>query len=646
MALIKLKSNLSSKGKTVDYFDNENQTGFTPDRQQGDSTEFNRPVNSLFSTKGKVVDYFNNENQKGFTPDRQQGDPTEFKQPAKSLFNDNIGGTNTTETGTFSVNQRDNTERKTQFTDNQVNAQHKKFKPDDDQLITHDIGDKYKGTSKDGGFVRGGFILNTDRQVEDAKRLTKFLSTPKGFLFKEKQSTLQKKNAREETRRYDRTSIIRNVDSVTEILNGDVSEAGEQRHLGGNYEETLKEGANFKDKENSKFINTVDQDGKRVDTLRDPGGIFGGQALGQMGEVSYNSSYQPEIEDKTKETITLNDGSVLTRVSSLLSNKYGPKRKSDNEKTPGKDESSIFLGQLTYEDTQDFFNLGGEENTKTGQVTNRTGWGGDKDRIDGIKKAVAYLTPSDAKLYKGASFGNDKVKPKSLQVLYGGEFGKMEELPTTTIKDNKAFLERKSSNDFIKFRIRDAVNGKWIIFPALITGITDNSQASYNKIQYIGRPDAVHVYQNFNRSISFNLKVLATNESELGIVWQKVSALKGLTQPSFKPFFYDNKKIKSTGEKFTRPTAPYVYLTIGDMFKNTPGYFESVNVTIPEAASWEIIEGAQFPHMCDISCTFQYIGRELPATTSINYDGLKPGISGQNPVIRDTIPIGEFEGAI
>ena len=177
----------------------------------------------------------------------------------------------------------------------------------------------------------------------------------------------------------------------------------------------------------------------------------------------------------------------------------------------------------------------------------------------------------------------------------------------------------------------------------MISGITDNSQASYNKIQYIGRPDSVHVYQNFGRSISFNLKVVATNENELGIIWQKVSAMKGLTQPSFKPFFYDSKRVVGTGEKFTRPTAPYVYLTIGDMFKNTPGYFESVNVTIPEAASWEIIEGAQFPHMCDISCTFTYIGRELPATTSINYDGLRPGKFGSNnPVIRKVIPTGEF----
>ena len=124
-------------------------------------------------------------------------------------------------------------------------------------------------------------------------------------------------------------------------------------------------------------------------------------------------------------------------------------------------------------------------------------------------------------------------------------------------------------------------------------------------------------------------------------MWQKVSALKGLTQPSFKPFFYENNDSR-VGEKFTRPTAPYVYLTIGDMFKNTPGYFESVNVTIPEASSWEIIDGAQFPHMCDISCTFTYIGRELPSTRSLNYDGLKEGIRGQNKLIKDKIPTAEF----
>jgi hypothetical protein len=70
------------------------------------------------------------------------------------------GQRNTTENGTFRVRQGNNTERTTEFTDEQVREQHKKFKPDEDQLITHKIGDGYKGTNQDAGFVRGGFILN------------------------------------------------------------------------------------------------------------------------------------------------------------------------------------------------------------------------------------------------------------------------------------------------------------------------------------------------------------------------------------------------------------------------------------------------------------------------------------------------------
>ena len=197
----------------------------------------------------------------------------------KSNLNTKIGGTNTTENGTFSVNQKDNVERNTNFNTEQVREQYKKFKPDEDQLITHDIGDRYKGTNNDGGFVRGGFILNTDRQVEDTKRLTKYLTTPKGFLFKTKQDILQKKNARPETREYDRSSVIRNVDSITAVLNGNVSEAGQNRHEGGNYEETIRDSnfqsnftGNFKELEDSVHIYKPSDEEKFFDpTTQKPG---------------------------------------------------------------------------------------------------------------------------------------------------------------------------------------------------------------------------------------------------------------------------------------------------------------------------------------------------------------------------------------
>ena len=386
----------------------------------------------------------------------------------KSNLSKKIGKTNTTENGTFRVEQGDNTERTTQFSTDDVKLQYKKLRPDDDQFIKKDIGDTYRGTNLDGGLTRGGKVLNIDRQVEDTKRITKFLATPKGSLFRFKQNILQNKNTRPETRGFDRTSVIRNIDSVSEILDGDRSDAGFPRHRGGK---------------------------------------------------------------KYEDTFPITRDAIATSYLSDTSTKY---------------------------------------------------------KRDGIKR---------------------------LQVRYGGTFGDLS-------KFEGQHGNEQLPKDFIKFRIRDAVNGKWIIFPALISGITDNSSATYAKSNYIGRPDSVHVYQNRTRNISFNIKVLATNQTELPIIWKKVDALKGLTQPTFKPFFFESStSTNSTAEEFTRPTAPYVYLTIGDMFINTPGYFESVNVTIPEATSWDIVEGRQFPHMCDIACTFVYIGKDLPTTTSKNYDG-------------------------
>ena len=57
-----------------------------------------------------------------------------------------------------------------------------------------------------------------------------------------------------------------------------------------------------------------------------------------------------------------------------------------------------------------------------------------------------------------------------LQVRYGGEKGDLSIFPD---RDNAEGIN--TPTDFIKFRIRDIVNGKYIIFPALLSNITDNS---------------------------------------------------------------------------------------------------------------------------------------------------------------------------
>ena len=221
--------------------------------------------------------------------------------------------------------------------------------------------------------------------------------------------------------------------------------------------------------------------------------------------------------------------------------------------------------------------------------------------------------PSKGKSGKGAVTLFSKDRKGKLQVSYdGASINTQGQLGKLNANGDKL------PKDFIKFRIRDAVNGKWIIFPALISGITDSSSAETSPIQYIGRPDKVYVYGGTDRTIGFNMKVVALNEGDITTIWEKMNYLKGLVHPQFKEFKNDTGESVGLG---TRPVAPIVYLTIGDMFVNTPGFFKSVNITVPDNTNWETKDGLQFPHVCDVSLDFQYIGKETPTMLGKNYEG-------------------------
>ena len=211
-------------------------------------------------------------------------------------------------------------------------------------------------------------------------------------------------------------------------------------------------------------------------------------------------------------------------------------------------------------------------------------------------------------------------KRVDLQVRYGGEPGELKQFPD---RDGNLGTEVK---DFIKFRIRDAVNGKYIIFPALISGITDNSSAEVSSFSYIGRADKVHVYGGYTRSISFTVDIVSQREEDIPIIWEKINYAKGLTLPQYKQFFS-----KTDATDNTRPVAPICYLTLGDMFNDAPGFFTSVNLTIPENSTWELTDGSQVPHLCQLAFEFTYIGKENPTMTSRQYDNISKDFQSVDP---------------
>jgi len=431
MALIDLKTNLA-KLKNVDNIDNVNQDGFTPNRKTKSPTLFKKNTSQLGT--GENVDYVRRD---------------------------------------LSIERVSNAE-----------SNYDKFQPDDGQLIQKEVGERYRNTKNDGGLFRGGIALQTERTIEDAQRVGKFLGTGKGRIFTLKQLFLQSKNGDK------RTNIYNPLSTILSLPNN----VSQQRHL---------------DKPES----------------------FGGFLLSLFG---LNEGQRYETSRRIEKEIEKNSDGTFKRIGGNV-------------------------------EATNFFNV------KT----------------------------------KGS---------RKLQVSYGGDRGELKKLT----KGGDPLPK-----DFIKFRIRDAVNGRWLIFPALISGITDNSTQTPTTINYIGRPDSVYVYGTMNRTIAFNLKVVALNESDIETIWEKVNYLKGLVQPQFKQFFTDNEttNLLNPNDLNTRPVAPIVYLTMGDMFVNTPGFFNSVNVTVNDTSPWETKDGKQFPHVCDISLDFQYIGKEVPTMLGKNYEG-------------------------
>lgn len=167
-------------------------------------------------------------------------------------------------------------------------------------------------------------------------------------------------------------------------------------------------------------------------------------------------------------------------------------------------------------------------------------------------------------------------------------------------------------NDFIKFYVNDPINKRIIQFPAYLNDITDNSGGEYNGTRYIGRADQVFVYSGYSRNISFSFRVAALTRGDIPMMWKKIEALKSLTLPKYQKIF--------TEQTAKSPVAPFVELTIGDLYVNQPGYFTSVGLTIPQNSNWETEDGYQLTHLCDVSLEYTFIGKELPSIDSKQFD--------------------------
>ena len=522
----------------------------------------------------------------------------------------------------------------------------------DAPFITKEIGeDGYSVASAlDEGIIRGGVALQTVRTIDDGLRLASWTLTSKGILFNAKQLALQLQNPVAGTRLFNPLSTLGSVISpglagLTGPIINQVAQAIGKGPISTNFplKRTLDiPGVNSiydtrPDGLNIRTSSSPDDEGgkEKVDEKR-PGTLF--------GDIKFFAKKAKdkaeELKRKAEDAIALAQGKpIANRLVSLtatqrindegsevkkgdagffeslgMGNQHfnNPDQVVNSSKGPfGTNLDNIFSDQLTPA-------VGNKLNTKYSQIDKYSGKDKGQSQVpqsefgnDDYKTTshinVDFHGAKDVPNASKYNLGKGKVKrggklyevgvSNKLQVPYHGKFNFL----NGSLSD-----KNKIPDDYIKFRIRDAVNGKWLIFPAHLGSITDTVTPEYTKDRYIGRPDQVHIYTGASRNVTFDFKVAAFTKQEIPIIQEKMNYLMGLGYPTY----------KTQGI----PVSPYVYLTLGDLFNNTPGYFENIAVTIDEGATWEIDDGFQIPQVFSVSLTFVYVGKYIPTTTGKHYE--------------------------
>lgn len=196
-------------------------------------------------------------------------------------------------------------------------------------------------------------------------------------------------------------------------------------------------------------------------------------------------------------------------------------------------------------------------------------------------------------------------------------------------------LRLNETQDFIKFYFTGPKlhNGNTtdiddiMAFRANITSLEDSFSAAWEEARMVGRADPNYLYTGYNRSLQLGFLVYATDRDELKPIWRKLNTLAGYTAPKY------------GGDSTIAPIAPWLRLTIGDLFVQQPVIIDSLSYTLNDSdTQWEINveddpEMKQAPIKIAVSMGLKVITDYLPETNGQFYTladrndewGSKPG---------------------
>ena len=161
--------------------------------------------------------------------------------------------------------------------------------------------------------------------------------------------------------------------------------------------------------------------------------------------------------------------------------------------------------------------------------------------------------------------------------------------------------------DSIVLKFESVKQNKAVNFVSTITGLGESFSPGWNSNKFIGNPFNFYTYEGIERSVSFSFKIFSLNPSEHKIAWDKLNFLTSLVYPQA----YEGEA--------GYITAPFLKLTIGDMYKRKEGFIESLSYGIDDSTPWNTedeyesaegkidTKGYRLPRIINVETTFKFI---------------------------------------
>ena len=457
-------------------------------------------------------------------------------------------------------------------------------------------------------------VLPIGSTIQDAIRIGKFTLSPKGLLFNITQAFLQKFNARPETRNFNPLGLLA---SIPPLIHG-------ARHINSGLDAITGIGNPIRYEDQNWIPNTIIGD--------DPNGF--NNSLDPT-QAEFNRLVQiRKFQYLSKNIFTIGSGPALRNfpnfpertlakdaVSGIRNNFVRDPQMASMEGLIEKVEKKngpIDIANTTFQAKQSLSGIDRGSNKNPVQANSEER----QHKLRRYQDIQAIASNVAKEGYEAVMKASPKTKTREISwgMVEGDRINKFGVLTAQDAEGNLTEDEEKNATDLIPFRfVFDAKEGgeiktKVIIFRAILAGITDTFTAQYNQTQYIGRPDKVYSYTGGERKIGMTFRLMPMAADEIKPIYQKLNQLSALCYPDFEDVTDGSSIVGS------RMVAPFVRMTVGDMYYRQFVILNNVTTTFADGTTWDIDEGQKLPRDITVNLDFTYIGNELPTINTKFYD--------------------------